>query len=64
MSIANEHADKFYFPHFQVKDSVNATYIIAFWDQTPCSMSMNSDKLFIVYHHFAAARRQLQKCFG
>ena len=25
---------------------------------------MNFDKLFIVYRHFAAARRQLQKCFG
>ena len=36
MSIANEHADSFYFPHFEFKDFVNATYIMAFWDQTPC----------------------------
>ena len=36
MSIANEHADNFYFPHFEFKDFVNATYIMAFWDQTPC----------------------------
>ena len=38
MSIANEHADNFYFPHFEFKDSVNATYIMEFWDQTPCSL--------------------------
>ena len=44
MSIANKHADKFYFPHFQFKDSVNATYIIAFWDQTPCTYIGNYGK--------------------
>ena len=31
MSIANEHADTFYSTHFDFKDPVNATYIIAFW---------------------------------
>ena len=30
MSIANEHADTFYSAHFEFKDPVNATYIIAF----------------------------------
>ena len=42
MSIANEHADNFYFPHFEFKDSVNATYIMVFWDQTPCILHNQS----------------------
>ena len=37
MSIANEYTDTFYFTHFQLEDPVNATYIITFWNQWPCS---------------------------
>ena len=37
MSIANEHTDTFYLADFEFKDPVNATYIMAFWDQTPCN---------------------------
>ena len=37
MSNANEHTDNIYIAHFKFKDPVNATYIITFWDQWPCS---------------------------
>ena len=36
MSITNEHIDTFYLADFEFKDPKNATYIMAFWDQTPC----------------------------
>ena len=36
MSIANEHTNTFDLANFEFKDTVNATYIMAFWDRTPC----------------------------
>ena len=62
MSIANEHADKFYFPHFQFKDSVNATYIIAFWDQTPCTLmgDINLSKLYLCIYFTSVALQMEQ----
>ena len=45
MSIANDHTHTFYIVHFEFKDPVNAIYIIAFWDQWPCSYAKN----FLVY---------------
>ena len=36
MSISNEYTDTIYLTHFYFKGPVNATYIMAFWDRTPC----------------------------
>ena len=47
MSIANEYTDTFYFMHFDLEGPVNATYIITFWDQWPCTLvyDIPTDKL-------------------
>ena len=39
MSITNEHTNTFKLANFGFKDPVNATYIITFWDRTPCIIS-------------------------
>ena len=41
MSFANEYTDTFYLAHFDFKDPVYATYIMAFWGQTPCTRHHN-----------------------
>ena len=42
MSIANEHTDTFYLAYFDFKDPLNTTYIMAFWDRTPCNFSIGN----------------------